>query len=608
MTPGTLSAANYTFTTFNSGTLTVNPASLTVTADNQTKLYGDPDPTLTATITGFVNGDDSSVVSGSADVTTMADASSPVGSYTIAVDAGTLSAANYTFATFNSGTLTVNPATLTVTADNQTKLYGDPDPTLTATITGFVNGDDSSVVSGSADVTTTADASSPVGSYTIAVDAGTLSAANYTFTTFNSGTLTVNPAPLTVTADNQTKLYGDPDPTLTATITGFVNGDDFSVVSGSADVTTTADASSPVGSYTIAVDAGTLSAANYTFTTFNSGTLTVNPASLTVTADNQTTLYGNPVPTLTATITGFVNGESLATSGVTGSPDLSCAADQTSPPGAYAITVGPGTLAAGNYDFTFVSGTLTINQPLVSAAPTSVVLAPGSDTGYSSCDNLTCINHCLSVTVSGVTVGATVELFADGQMVGTLAGQNVTGDSAVVTTDDSVTLADGVHVLTARQIAPNQTESPDSPSLTITIDTVAPTVLQATPHRLHKLLAAVRQGRFAVALGGGPDAAEHHHGPDRRPVGHVDDLRRFDPHGNLDGERFPGRRDVPGDALIRRDRRRGQPGVFRQSKSLLHHVPDRPGRLLLPRQDDGGGHRPAVREPHKQDGRVQPDL
>ena len=114
-----------------------------------------------------------------------------------------------------------------------------------------------------------------MGSYTIAVGQGTLAATNYDFTTFTPGTLTVGTAHLTVTADAKTKLYGQDDPALTAAISGFVNGDTSSVVSGSGAPSTTATAASPVGSYTIMVAQGTLAAANYDFTTFTPGTLTV---------------------------------------------------------------------------------------------------------------------------------------------------------------------------------------------------------------------------------------------------------------------------------------------------------------------------------------------
>jgi len=89
-----------------------------------------------------------------------------------------------------------------------------------------------------------------------------------------------DPAALTVTANNQFKTYGSANPTLTDTITGFVNGDTLSVVTGAASLSTTATASSPVGSYPITAALGTLSAANYSFI-FVNGTLSVTPAILT---------------------------------------------------------------------------------------------------------------------------------------------------------------------------------------------------------------------------------------------------------------------------------------------------------------------------------------
>ena len=70
----------------------------------------------------------------------------------------------------------------------------------------------------------------------------------------------VNPAPLTITASAQTKVYGAALPTLTYTVSGFVNGDTPSILSGSPSLTTAASASSGVGSYTITVALGTLAA------------------------------------------------------------------------------------------------------------------------------------------------------------------------------------------------------------------------------------------------------------------------------------------------------------------------------------------------------------
>jgi hypothetical protein len=83
-----------------------------------------------------------------------------------------------------------------------------------------VGTDTSAVVSGAPGLSTTAVAGSNAGTYPIAITAGNLSAANYSFT-LAGGTLTVNKAVLTVTADDKSKTYGDVNPDLTYKITGF---------------------------------------------------------------------------------------------------------------------------------------------------------------------------------------------------------------------------------------------------------------------------------------------------------------------------------------------------------------------------------------------------
>src|SRR5207253_2635592 len=86
----------------------------------------------------------------------------------------------------------------------------------------------------------------------------------------------------------------------------------------------------------------------------------VNKATLTVTANNASRAYGTANPAFTASFSGFVDGETLATSGVSGSPTLTTFAAPNSPPKTYAIITGPGTLAAANYTFKVVYGTLTV--------------------------------------------------------------------------------------------------------------------------------------------------------------------------------------------------------------------------------------------------------
>jgi hypothetical protein len=88
----------------------------------------------------------------------------------------------------------VGPVTLVVTADNKTRIFGQPNPPLTASFTGFVNGDKAAVLTGSPALSTSAGAYSSIGQYPITIAQGTLSSANYTFS-LNNGTLTVTLPP-----------------------------------------------------------------------------------------------------------------------------------------------------------------------------------------------------------------------------------------------------------------------------------------------------------------------------------------------------------------------------------------------------------------------------
>jgi hypothetical protein len=176
-------------------------------------------------------------------------------------------------------------------------------PTPTYTISGFVDGDTSAVVSGNPILTPGATSASPVGTYSINVTQGSLAATNYAFPNLVNGTLTVNQAPLTVTAASQSMTYGGTVPTPTYTITGFVNGDTSAVVSGAPTLTPGATSSSPVGTYAISVTQGSLAATNYDFPNLVNGTLTVNQASTTMAlaASVNPSVYGQSV-TFTATV------------------------------------------------------------------------------------------------------------------------------------------------------------------------------------------------------------------------------------------------------------------------------------------------------------------
>ena len=183
--------ANYNVSYVN-GSLTINKATLTVTGATKNVTYnGLTQTNNTATVTGG-KGTDFFTVTGYASGTN-------AGTYTDALVATSTASANYNI-NYNNGSLVIGKATLTVTADNKSRVYGDVNPSLTYTVTGYVNNENSSVVTGAPTISTAAITSSNVGSYTITSAANNLSATNYNFTYVN-GLLTITKAPLTVTGE-----------------------------------------------------------------------------------------------------------------------------------------------------------------------------------------------------------------------------------------------------------------------------------------------------------------------------------------------------------------------------------------------------------------------
>ena len=88
----------------------------------------------------------------------------------------------------------------------------------------------------------------------------------------NTAILTVTPAPLTITADDQTRTVDETNPVFTVSFRGFVNGDRETDLDQPLQMHTTADTNSPIGTYPISVTNAT--DANYTIF-FANGTLTV---------------------------------------------------------------------------------------------------------------------------------------------------------------------------------------------------------------------------------------------------------------------------------------------------------------------------------------------
>jgi hypothetical protein len=180
---------------------------------------------------------------------------------------------------------------------------------------------------------------------------------SYAAATPVSVTVTVNPAVLTVTANNASMVSGQPLPSFSYAIAGYVNGDSSTVVSGTATLTTTATSSSPAGTYPISFATELLTASNYRFS-YVSGTLTISSAAVpnySVTA-NPTTLS---IPqgqsgTTTITLTG--------SNGYDGTVSFSCG----SLPAGMSCGFAPASLTAPA-DGSAVTSVLTVTTSAASA-------------------------------------------------------------------------------------------------------------------------------------------------------------------------------------------------------------------------------------------------
>ena len=451
--------ADYSIT-YVAGSLTVTTAPLLITADNQTKVYGAALPTLTASYTGFVNGDTSESLTAQPSLSTTATAASDAGGYTITASGAVDSDYSISYA---SGTLTITQAALTITADDQSKVYGEELPTLTASYSGFVNGDTAANLDIGPTLSTTATTNSDVGVYSITVSG----AADVDYTiTFVSGTLTVTSAALTITADNQTKVYGAALPMLTASYSGFVNGDTSASLTTLPTVTTTATASSDVLGSPYSITASGAADTNYTIT-YVAGTLTVTPATLSAVADNLSRPEGQANPPLTYTIFGLVNGDT--TSVISGAPNLSTTATTASFDGQYPITITVGTLSAANYDFNTVDGIMTVTE----TPDTTIVLTanPGSTSTYGQ--SITFTATFIPFDSEAVPPTGTVAFEIDGTPI----GSPVTLLDNTATSESISSLYVGLHTVEANYTG-DSFYDPNSQSMTQTV-TPAPLLITA---------------------------------------------------------------------------------------------------------------------------------
>ena len=336
--------------------LTIDKAPLSVIADDAEKVYGAPVPTtFTAKYQSFVNNDDATSLGGTLVFASSAAEASTVAGGPYSITPSGLTSTNYHI-TFVPGKLTVTPAPLIITADDAEKIYGAPLPQFTVAYDKFVLNETSAVLGGALAFASSGSAASSVagGPYTITPSG--LTSTNYKIT-FAQGKLTVTPAPLVVTADNASKVYGAPLPQFTVKYETLVNNDTPAQLGGALDFATSASIASSVTGSPYAVTPKGLTSTNYTIT-FKAGYLTVTPAPLIITAANAQKVYGDPLPSFSVTYDKFVLQD--GPSSLVGTLAFNTSASQSSTVAGGPYSIIPSGLTSTNYSISFGSGYLNV--------------------------------------------------------------------------------------------------------------------------------------------------------------------------------------------------------------------------------------------------------
>uniref|UniRef100_UPI003A968C58 two-partner secretion domain-containing protein n=1 Tax=Pseudomonas sp. TaxID=306 RepID=UPI003A968C58 len=283
-------------------TLTIDKAALTVTANDASKTYDGLAFTggNGVSYSGFVNGEDVGVLGGALVYGGSAQGAVNAGNYGLGVSG--LSADNYAIS-YTAGSLNVGKAQATITANSGQVTYNGQQQSITGfTASGLVNGETATLLSG---ISTTGGAGINAGSYTHSASGTDV---NYNLT-FVDGTLTIDKAALSVTANDASKTYDGLAFTggNGVSYSGFVNGEDVGVLGGALVYGGSAQGAVNAGNYDLGVSG--LSADNYAIS-YTTGNLNVGKAQATITANSGQVTYNGQQQSITGfTAGGLVNGE-----------------------------------------------------------------------------------------------------------------------------------------------------------------------------------------------------------------------------------------------------------------------------------------------------------
>ena len=177
---------------------------------------------------------------------------------------------------------------------------------------------------------------------------------------------------MTITANNDSKTYGTLKTFAASAFTQSglvtVNGD---TITGVIETSTGAPVIAQVGTYPIVPGAATGNRLSNYIVNYVNGTLTVNPAPLTITANNDSKPFGT-VKTFSPTAFTQVGLVTANGDTITGVTETSSGAPASAPVGTYPIVPSAATgNRLNNYTITYVNGTLTVNQSIIVLDPTA---------------------------------------------------------------------------------------------------------------------------------------------------------------------------------------------------------------------------------------------
>lgn len=250
---------------------TINKAPMTLSVNDVQREYGDPNPSFTCNISGFVNGENEQTLGTTPAFECEATQISKVGNYRIFAS---LNAPNYEI-TYKYGTLTIVKAPITATVLDLNKIYGNIIPDFSLSYSGLKNNETAPEWSMTPKFSTTATITSGVGAYTVTASDGV--AVNYDVIKYNPGTLTVNKRDLTAKANDCERLYGEDNPQFGISYIGFVNGDTETTLTKKPVAECNATKASNAGTYPIVVTSG--EAENYSFV-YQNGSLKIKPLTI----------------------------------------------------------------------------------------------------------------------------------------------------------------------------------------------------------------------------------------------------------------------------------------------------------------------------------------